>query len=80
MDTPSPMTVMANAVDTTCGEIDKLRAERDDLRKALLAACNYIENATLNLGRKASANYSRAATTYRMIAAGEMKFSDIRDR
>jgi hypothetical protein len=56
-----------------------MEPEAEDLRKALLAACNYIENATPNLGRKASANYMNAAATYRMIAAGEMKFSDLKD-
>lgn len=78
MDTPDPMTVMANAVDAACGELDKLRAERDDLRKALLAACNYMEIAVPNLGRKSSSNFMRSAALYRQVAAGEMKFSDIR--
>lgn len=50
-----------------------------DLRKALLAACNYIEGATENLGRKRAENYRDAARTYRRIAAGEMRFSDIED-
>lgn len=59
--------------------IDARDAEIKDLRAALLAACNYIEIAIPNLGRKASTNYSRAANTYRRIAAGEMKFSDLRD-
>lgn len=50
-----------------------------DLRKALLAACNYIEGATENLGRKRAENYRRAAMTYRSIAAGESRFADLED-
>lgn len=54
-------------------------AEMEGLRKALLAACNYMEFATDNLGKQRAKNYMRAAGRYRAVAAGTLKFSDIED-
>lgn len=58
---------------------EETAARITDLEGALRAACNYIECAIPNLGRKASSNYASAAASYRKIAAGEMKFSDLAD-